>query len=51
MLAVSTVGIAAYKATGECVFANEALARMVGGSMDRCCKNNFRQSEAWQKSG
>jgi PAS domain S-box-containing protein len=50
MLAVSTVGIAAYRATGECVFANEAMARIVGGRMDEMLKNNFRQSEVWQKS-
>jgi PAS domain S-box-containing protein len=51
MIAVSSVGIAAYKATGECVFANEALARIVGGSSDEMLKNNFRQSEVWRSSG
>jgi PAS domain S-box-containing protein len=34
MLAAATVGVSAYKASGACIFANEALARIVGGSRE-----------------
>ena len=45
------MGIAAYKASGECVFANEALARMVGGSPSEMLQDNFRRLEFWRQSG
>ena len=51
MLAAATVGISAYKASGECIFANGALARIVGGSVDDLLKANFRHAKAWQESG
>ena len=51
MIAASTMGIAAYKASGECVFANEALARTVGGSLSEVLQGNFRHMKAWQESG
>ena len=51
MIASSTVGIAAYKASGECVFANETLARMVGGSLSEVHGGDFRRLEFWQESG
>ena len=51
MIAASTLGIAAYEAAGKCVFANEALARIVGGSASLLQQTNFRQLESWQKSG
>jgi len=51
MIAASTVGIAAYRASGECVFANEALARGVGGSVTEVLQGNFRRLESWQQSG
>jgi PAS domain S-box-containing protein len=51
IIAASTVGIAAYRASGECVFANEALARGVGGSVTEVLQGNFRRLESWQQSG
>jgi PAS domain S-box-containing protein len=51
MIAASAVGIAAYKASGACVFANEALARMVGGSVPALRDSDFHHAEAWQHSG
>jgi PAS domain S-box-containing protein len=51
MLAAATMGISAYKASGECIFANEALARTVGGSLDQVLQGNFRQAKAWRESG
>ena len=51
MLAAATLGIGAYKASGECIFANEALARIVGGSLDALLQGDFRNAKAWQQSG
>jgi len=51
MLAASPMGIVAYKATGECVFCNEALARIAGGTVEQILQGNFRKLESWRKSG
>ncbi len=51
MIAASTIGIAAYKTSGECVFANDALCRMVGGSPSEVSQDNFRCLDSWRESG
>jgi len=51
MIAAATMGFAAYKASGECVFANEALAKAVGGSVSEVVQGNFRLLASWRKSG
>ncbi len=51
MIAASTVGISAYKASGENVFANEALARMVGATPSEMLQLNFRRMESWRQCG
>ena len=51
MIAASAVGISAHQASGPCVFANEALARMVNGSVDLLLQQDFREIKSWQNSG
>jgi PAS domain S-box-containing protein len=51
MIAASVVGIGAYTASGECVFANEALARAAGGGVSEIQQGNFRRLKSWQESG
>ena len=51
MITASAMGIAAYRASGECVFANEAIARIVGENVSEVLHGNFRLLEFWQKSG
>jgi PAS domain S-box-containing protein len=51
MITASTLGIAAYKASGDCVFANEALVRTIGGKLREVVEDNFRQLEVWRKCG
>lgn len=51
IMAASIVGIAAYKATGECVFVNEALAKMMGGEVAELLKQNFRALAEWREAG
>ncbi|MHB8056383.1 MAG: ATP-binding protein [Desulfuromonadaceae bacterium] len=51
ILSTSPVGIGTYKATGEYVSANEAAARIVGGSIEQLMQQNFRSIESWQRFG
>ncbi len=44
-------GIIVYKASGQCVLANEFAARTVNGSISRMLEQNFRQLESWHASG
>jgi len=47
-----TIGVAAYRASGECVFANDALARVVGAaSVEQAMASNFLTRPGWQKAG
>ena len=48
---VSPVGIAIFKASGECVSVNEAAARMVGGSAEDLRRQNFREIADWRSAG
>jgi two-component system sensor histidine kinase/response regulator len=47
----STMGLITYRATGECISANEAAARMVGGTVEQLKRQNFHQVESWKTSG
>jgi PAS domain S-box-containing protein len=51
MIAASPMGISAFKASGECVFANDASARILGGSLSEVREDNFRRLEAWRDCG
>ncbi|MDE3057854.1 MAG: PAS domain S-box protein [Bacteroidota bacterium] len=51
ILANSPVGILTYKATGECVTANETAAQMVGGTVEQLQALNFRTLQSWKNSG
>jgi len=47
----SPIGIVSIKATGAVVSANEAIARISGGTVDQLLKQNVRSLEAWKKYG
>lgn len=51
MLSATTLGVAAYKASGECVIANQALTQMIGATQDQLRMQNFREIESWRASG
>ena len=51
MLAASPMGIVAYKESGECVFVNQAMGRIAGGSVQDVRAGNFRKLDAWRESG
>ena len=45
------VGILVYKASGQCVLANEAAARTVNATVSQLLNQNFRQLESWRNAG
>jgi PAS domain S-box-containing protein len=51
MIAAAPVGIAAYKASGQCIFANEAISRITGGSIEQLLRQNFRDFPSWRRNG
>ena len=51
ILASSSLGILAYRASGECVFANEAAARIFNNKVEKLLQQNFRRLDYWQESG
>jgi PAS domain S-box-containing protein len=51
MMESSPIGIVSFKASGDVVAANEAVARMMGGTVEQLLKQNVRELEAWKKYG
>ncbi len=51
LIEASPVAIVSYDETGQAQTANEAAARIVGGSLDQVLAQNFRQLESWRGSG
>ena len=47
----SPLGILTYKLTGECVFANEKAALIVGASVEQLQTQNFHTIQSWRESG
>ncbi|MGO9119343.1 MAG: PAS domain S-box protein [Desulfomonilaceae bacterium] len=47
----SPMGIAVYKADGQCISANEALGRIVGADRERLLTQNFHNLTSWKDSG
>jgi PAS domain S-box-containing protein len=51
LLKTSPVGIVTYKATGEAVSVNDAMALLVGTTIENLMKQNFRYIDSWQRFG
>lgn len=51
LLDSSPIAIVTYKASGEGVSANPALARILGAALEQAQQQNFRQIEAWKVTG
>ena len=47
----AAVGIVAYKASGQCILANEAAAKTLNGAVPALLEQNFRQLVSWRASG
>jgi len=51
VLLESPVGLGIYKATGDCVLANDAYAALVGASRVQLESQNFFKIQSWQRTG
>ena len=47
----SPIGIITFKASGPCVMANTAAARIVGATVEQLLQHNFKAIPAWAKYG
>ncbi len=47
----SSSGMAAYDPTGQCVMANDAMASMIGATLEGVLQQNYHQIESWKQSG
>ncbi len=51
VVSASTSAVAAYDTEGDCILANEAAARMIGGTVGGMLGQNFRRLDSWKRSG
>ncbi|MDH4134052.1 MAG: ATP-binding protein, partial [Gammaproteobacteria bacterium] len=51
LLSASTIGISAYRASGECLFANKVIADMIHATPEQVLAQNFREIPSWKTYG
>jgi len=51
ILAASASGTITYKASGQCVFANEAAGKILNASISELLSQNYHTIESWKKYG
>lgn len=51
IFASSPSGIAVFMASGPCVMANEAYAKLIGGTVEEVLKQDFRHNASWKRNG
>jgi diguanylate cyclase (GGDEF)-like protein/PAS domain S-box-containing protein len=51
ILAAPSLGIAAYKASGPCVLANQAFARAIHATVEQVLQQDFTQISSWEEYG
>jgi len=51
ILGTSSIGILAYRQSGQCVFANEAAAKIVGTDVAGLLAQDFHRIQSWKESG
>jgi PAS domain S-box-containing protein len=51
LIDVSTMGIIAYDSSGQCILANEAIARILGATREQVLRQNYNQIVWWKNSG
>ena len=50
IVSASSLGITAYRSSGECIIANDAAVRILGGTREQLLAQNFRHIESWQNT-
>ncbi len=51
VLAQSPFGILVYRNEGQCIYANESSASIIGGTVEKVLAQNFRSLESWRTLG
>jgi PAS domain S-box-containing protein len=51
LIDVSTMGISAYDSSGQCILANDAMARILGATREQVLRQNYNQIGSWKNSG
>jgi PAS domain S-box-containing protein len=51
LINASSLGISAYDSSGQCILANEAIAKILGATRAQVLSQNYNHSESWKKSG
>ncbi|HTX21578.1 MAG TPA: PAS domain S-box protein [Candidatus Aquilonibacter sp.] len=51
VISTTPTGIVAFKASGQCVLANEAAAKITNATPPQLLQQNFRQLDSWRASG
>jgi len=51
VISTTPAGIIAFKASGECVLANEAAAQIINATVPQLLQQNFLQLDSWRASG
>jgi PAS domain-containing protein len=47
----SSLGIRTYDSSGQCILANESIARILGTTREQCLSENYNQLESWKETG
>lgn len=51
IIAEADSGVMVFNNDGECILANEAAARIIGGSLEQLRQTNFRENQSWRSLG
>ena len=51
IISASPVGIEVFRADGQCILANDAMAKAIGGTKEQLLAQNFRRIASWPPSG
>jgi len=51
IISQSPIGITVFDEKGDCIIANESVARIVGGAKEQVLEQNFYKLDAWRKYG
>jgi PAS domain S-box-containing protein len=47
----SSLGIRTFNAAGQCILANDAVNKILGGTLEQVLSQNYNDIEAWKQSG
>ncbi len=51
IIAKSPIGISIYESTGQCISANESIAKLIGTTKEQILLQDFTQIDSWKQTG